>query len=164
MARGQVQPARDRLLHLHLYVGRRAGRADAALPTPTSPRQNHNRSAAQPTQSIDDDVLYGGRLYFIWGPAPALILLVPLHLLGFEPSASVTIAVYSIVGLGFALAALRVVLKQLGDGVPTVDVRLAGVASALCSAVPFILRTPSLSEDILAGGYCFTMAGVWLAA
>jgi hypothetical protein len=152
------------LLHFHLYVGN-APAALTHLADPYSPEQNHGLlGGATDATSINDDVLYGGRLYFIWGAAPALVLLVPLHLLGFEPSASVTIAVYSIVGLGFALAALRVVLKQIGEDVPTWMCVLAGLALALCSAVPFILRTPSVSEDILAGGYCFTMAGVWLAA
>jgi hypothetical protein len=152
------------LLHFHLYVGN-APAALTHLTNPYSPHQNHNLlGGTTDATSINDDVLYGGRLYFIWGAAPALILLVPLHLLGFEPSASVTIAIYSIVGLGFALAALRVVLKQIGDEVPAWMCVLAGLALTLCSAVPFILRTPSVSEDILAGGYCFTMAGVWLAA
>jgi hypothetical protein len=107
--------------------------------------------------------MYHGLLYFVWGPAPAIVLLVPLHLLGFEPSASVTVAVYSIAGLGFALAALRVLIRQLGE-VPTWMCATAGLVLSLCSAIPFLLRTPSVSEDVIAGGYCFTMAGVWLAA
>jgi hypothetical protein len=152
------------LLHFHLYVGREPA-ALMHLTNPYSPAQNRNLlGAATDATSINDDVLYAGKLYFIWGAAPALVLLVPLHLLGFEPSASVTVAVYSIVGLGFALATLRVVLRQIGDEAPAWMCALAGLALSLCSAVPFVLRTPSVSEDILAGGYCFMMAGIWLAA
>jgi len=143
------------LLHLHLYVGR-APTALTQLADPYRPELNRAFVAG-----INDDVLYHGRLYFIWGPAPALVLLVPLHLLGYEPSASVTVGVYSIVGLGFALATLRVLVKQIGD-VPMWMCAIAGLALSLSSAIPFLLRTPSVSEDILAGGYCFMMAGVWL--
>ncbi len=143
------------LLHLHLYVGQ-APTALTQLADPYKPELNRALLAG-----INDDLLYNGRLYFIWGPAPALVLLVPLHLLGYEPSASVTVSVYSIVGLGFALATLRVLIQQIGD-VPTCMCAIAGLALSLSSVIPFILRTPSVSEDILAGGYCFTMIGVWL--
>ncbi len=90
------------------------------------------------------------------------MLLVPLHLLGFEPSASVTVAVYSIAGLAFALGVLRVLIRQVGD-VPTWMCVLAGLALSLGSVIPFLLRTPGVTEDVLAGGYCFAMAGIWLA-
>ncbi len=143
-------------IHLHLAVGR-APAALLRLSDPYKPELNRTIIS-----SIHDDVLYHGRLYFLWGPAPALVLLVPLHLLGFEPAASVTVTVYSIVGLGFALATLRVLARQLG-GVPLWMCVIAGLALALSSVIPFILRTPGPSEDILAGGYCFTMAGIWLA-
>jgi len=149
------------LLHFHLYVGR-APAALMHLSDPYNPELN-NALIVGPTDasSINDDVLYHGLLYFVWGAAPALVLLVPLHLMGFEPSASVTVAVYSIIGLGFALAALRVLIRQVGE-VPSWMCAFAGFALSLGSAIPFLLRTPSVSEDILAGGYCFTMAGVWL--
>jgi hypothetical protein len=150
------------LLHLRLSVGQ-APSALTHLSNPYNPELNRQLLGG-PTDatSLNDDVLYHGQLYFIWGPAPALVLLVPLHVLGLEPSASVTVAVYSIAGLGFALGTLRVLIKQL-SGVPIWTCALAGLALSLGSAIPFILRTPSVSEDVLAGGYCFTMAGIWLA-
>jgi hypothetical protein len=150
------------LLHLRLSVGPEPA-ALLHLADPYKPALNRALLGG-PTDasSVNDDVLYHGRLYFVWGPAPALVLLVPLHLLGFEPSASVTVAVYSIAGLGFALATLRVLIEQVGQ-LPTWMCAIAGLALSLSSAVPVILRTPSVSEDVLAGGYCFTMAGVWLA-
>jgi hypothetical protein len=150
------------LLHFHLSVGR-APAALLHLADPYNPKLNHPLvTQATDASSVNDDVLYHGQLYFIWGPAPALVLLVPLHLLGFEPSASVTVAVYSIAGLGFALATLRILVRRL-EGVPVWMCALAGLTLSLASAIPFTLRTPGISEDILAGGYCFTMAGVWLA-
>jgi len=150
------------LIHFHLYVGH-APAGLVHLSEPYNPELNR-RFIGGPTDAsrLNDDVLYDGKLYFVWGAAPALVLLVPLHLLGFEPTNSVTVAVYSIAGLGFALATLRVLVRQIGN-VPMWICALAGLALSLCSAVPFVLRTPTISEDVLTGGYCFTMAGVWLA-
>ncbi len=150
------------LLHFHLSIGP-APPALLHLANPYDPNLNAGLLAGvNDASSINDDVMYHGRLYFEWGPAPAIVLLVPLHLFGFEPSASVTIATFAIVGLGFALATLRVLLKQIGD-LPIWMCVLASFALSLSSVVPFILRTPNVSEDILAGGFCFIMAGVWLA-
>jgi hypothetical protein len=144
-----IGPAPAALLHLsnpydpHLYGGLVGGVNDAT--------------------SINDDVLYHGQLYFVWGPAPAIVLLVPLHLLGLEPSASVTVAFYAIIGLGFALATLRVLIRQLGNRVPIWMCTLAGLALSLSSVLPFALRAPGVTQDVLAGGYCFMMAGAYLA-
>jgi hypothetical protein len=150
-------------LHFRLSIGT-APAALMHLSDPYNPVLNRQAlNGINDASNLNDDVLYHGQLYFLWGPAPALVLLVPLHLLGLEPSASVTVAVYGIFGLGFALAALRVVLRQVGE-TPMWMCVLAGYALAFSSAVPFILRTPSVTEDVLAGGYCFTMAGIWLAA
>jgi hypothetical protein len=149
-------------LHFHLDVGR-APAALLHLADPYNPSLNQTVPGGRTdATSINDDALYRGHLYFVWGPAPALILLVPLHLLGFEPSASVTVAVYSVAGLGFALAALRVILRQIGD-LPKWMCLLAGFVLAFSSVIPFLIRTPSVTEDALTGGFCFTMAGIWLA-
>ncbi len=152
------------LIHFRLSIGP-APAALLHLTNPYDPRLNGPLlRGANDASSINDDVLYHGRLYFEWGPAPALVLLVPLHLLGFEPSASVTVCAYAVAGLGFALATLRLVIRQIGDDTPIWMCTLAGFAVSLSCVLPYLLRTPSVSEDILAGGYCFVMAGVWLAA
>jgi hypothetical protein len=150
-------------LHLRLWIGR-APAALAHLSEPYNPALNRTLlGGASDATSINDDVLYHGRLYLLWGPAPALVLLVPLELAGFEPSPSLTASIFAIVGLGFALGTLRVLLRQVGVTTLWMCV-LAGATLALCSVVPFILRTPSPTEDTIAGGFCFTMAGVWLSA
>ncbi len=150
-------------LHLRLSVGR-APAGLLRLAEPYNPAQNAPfvDTGVNDATNLHDDLLSGGNLYFLWGPAPALVLLVPLHLLGLEPSASVTVAFFAIAGLGFALGALRAVLRQIGDTPLWVCV-LAGSALALCSTMPFLLRTPAVTADTLAGGFCFTMAGIWLA-
>ena len=149
-------------LHLHLSIGHAPAEL-LQLRDPYNPEE-HNAVVHGPTDatSIGDDLLYRGYLYFLWGPAPALVLLVPLHLLGFEPSASITVSIFAIAGLGFALAALRVLIRQIGNKTLWMCT-LAGLAVAFSSVIPFVLRTPSATVDTIAGGYCFTMAGIWLA-
>jgi hypothetical protein len=146
----------DAFLHLHLWVDR-APAGLAELPEPYNPVAH-----AAYVPSYPDYSLYGKHLYLLWGPVPALTLLVPLHVLGFEPSGGVIVAPFVIAGLGFALAALRVLLRQLG-GRPLWMCLLAGCALALSSAVPPIASSALVYEQAIAGGYCFTMAGVWLA-
>ncbi len=149
-------------LHLHLWVAH-APPELLHLKDPYNPEENRFL-AHGPTDatSLGDDILYHGNLYFLWGPAPALVLLVPLHLLGFEPSASITVSIFAIAGLGFALAALRVLIRQIGTRSLWMCV-IAGLAVAFSSVIPYLVRTPSVTEDTIAGGYCFTTAGTWLA-
>ncbi len=150
-------------LHLRLSVGP-APAALLHLSNPYNPNLNSPLSVgANDATSINDDLLYHGKLYFEWGPAPAVVLLVPLHLLGFEPSSSVTVVVFAIAGVAFALATLRVLVRRIGGRTPIWMCLLAGLALSLSSAVPFVLHSPNVTMDTLAGGYCFAMAGVWLA-
>ncbi len=150
-------------LHLHLSLGRAPAEL-LGLPEPYNPAQNAPfQGVGGPLQlGIHDFSLYRGNLYLSWGPAPVIVLLVPLHLLGLEPTASVTVSVFAITGLGFALATLRVVLGQIRDA-PLWLCLLAAATLALSSAVPFVLRRPAVYEEAVCGGYCFAMAGIWLA-
>jgi hypothetical protein len=132
-------------------------RNSLGLPEPYDPAQNSPFQAG-----IHDLSLYHGKLYLTWGPAPVIVLLVPLHLIGLEPSTSLTAAVFAIAGLGFALAVLRVVLRQLGKA-PLWMCVLAAFVLVLCSAVPFVLRRPLVYEEAVTAGYFFATAGVWLA-
>jgi hypothetical protein len=150
-------------LHLHLSVGP-APAGLLGLSEPYNPSQNGAfQGLTGPLQlGIHDFSLYRGKLFLSWGPAPVVVLLVPLHLLGLQPTSSVTVSLFAIVGLGFALAALRVVLRVVGD-VPVWMCVLAASTLALSSAVPFILRRPEVYEEAVSAGYCFAMAAVWLA-
>ncbi len=148
----------DAFLHLHLSVGR-APAALAHLADPYNPAQN---SVIVQHAGIHDYALYHGHLFLTWGPAPVVVVLVPMHLLGLEPSASVLVALFSIVGIGFALATLRVLLRQIGNTTMWMCV-LAAFTLVLSSVVPFILRRPAVYEAAIASGYCFAMAGIWLA-
>jgi len=143
-------------LHFRLSVGP-APRGLLSQTDPYDPSQN-----GALLSGINDDLLYGGRLYLLWGPAPVVVLLVPMHLLGFIPTPSLTDSIFAITGLGFALATLRVLLKQVADAALWMCV-LAGVTLALASIVPFIERSTAVNQEAILGGFCFTMAGVWLA-
>jgi hypothetical protein len=146
-------------LHLHLSVGR-APAGLLSLPEPYNPAQNAPfQSGAY--ASMHDLALYHGHLFLTWGPAPMLVL-IPAHLLGLAPSASATAAVFAIVGFGFALAILRVLLRALGDP-PLWMCVLAAFTLGLSSAVAFVLRRPAVYEEAIGAGFCFAMAGIWLA-
>jgi hypothetical protein len=163
---GQADPYNqlaNAFLHLRLSVGRPPVGL-LALRDPYNPVKNVTFQGLTSVLNlgIHDFSLFHGKLFLTWGPAPAIVLLVPLHLLGFEPTASLTVSIFAIAGLGFAIATLRVVLRQIGD-VPIWMCVLAALTLALASAVPFVLRRPAIYEEEICGGYCFVMAGIWLA-
>jgi hypothetical protein len=145
-------------LHLSLSVGH----APAGLLRLANPYDPNLNASFRVTDHIHDYVLYHDHLYLIWGPGPALFFL-PLRILGIEPSTSLVAAAFAIAGLGFALGTLRVVLRQIGS-TTLWSAALAALVLALCSVVPFILRRPEVYEEAITGGYCFAMAGIWLAA
>jgi hypothetical protein len=144
----------DAFLHLRLWVVNVP--AEALGPgNPYNPAQRSAFLFAYPDYS-----LYGHYLYITWGPAPVLTWVLPLHLLGFEPSASVISTPFAIVGLAFALATLRVILRRIGDVSLWMCV-LAALTVACASVVPYIMRFPLVYHEAVAGGYCFAMAGIW---
>ncbi len=143
-------------LHLHLSIGA-APAGLVQLAEPYDPTQN---APYQP--AFHDLALYHGRFYLDWGPAPALVLLVPLQVLGLTASSSLSVALFAIVGLAFALATLRVLLRQF-DGVPLWMGILSAAVLVCSTSVPFLLRRPVVYEEALAAGFCFAMAGVYIA-
>jgi len=151
---GPYNQLADAFLHLHLWVGH--------FTTATLGPDPHAMKAPHPPPWRFDYALSGHYLYITWGPAPALVWLVPLHLLGFEPSASAIVAPFAVVGTGFALATLRVILRQIGE-VPLWASMLAALTLALASAVPCVVTYTSVYYQAVAGGYCFAMGGLWLA-
>jgi len=144
------------LLHLHLSIGP-APAGLLHLADPYDPTQN-----AQYNAIYHDLSLYHGRFYLDWGPAPVVVLLVPLHLLGLAASPSLTAALFGVAGLAFALGSLRVLLGRF-DAVPLWMAILAGAVLVCSTTLPFLLRRPAVYEEAIAGGFCFAMAGVYAA-
>jgi hypothetical protein len=144
------------LLHLHLAIAI-APPGLLHLPDPYEPSQN------APYQSLYHDLsLYHGKLYLDWGPAPVVVLLVPLQLVSLSASPSLTVALLAIVGLAFALGTLRVLLRHF-DSLPLWMGTLAAAVLVCSTAIPFLLRRPAVYEEAIAGGFCFAMAGVYVA-
>jgi hypothetical protein len=156
-SREQYNRLATAFLHLHLSIGA-APAALVHLAEPYNPAQNGPWAGF----TDHDLVLYHGRFYLIWGPAPVIVLFVPMHLLGLAPTPSVTVALFAIAGLGFALATLRVLLRRF-DAVPVWMGILAAVALVCSTSIPFLLRRPLVYEEAIAAGYCFAMAGVFIA-
>jgi len=146
-------------LHLHLSVGR-APTQLLRLANPYDPAQNES-VLAQTHPSLHDFVLYRGKLFLTWGPAPAVVL-AAAHLADVEPSSRLITVLFAIAGLAFTLATLRIVLRQLGEP-PLWASALAAATLALGSVVPFILRHGAVYEEAISGGFCFAMAAIWLA-
>jgi hypothetical protein len=144
----------DAFLHLHLWVVHVPAEA-LGTGNPYNPAQ---RSAF--LFNFPDYALYGHYLYITWGAAPVVVLLVPLHLLGFEPSASVITLPYVIVGFAFALASLRVIVRQI-EGVSAWMCAIAALTLLWASVIPYVERFPLVYHEEIAGGYCFAMIGVW---
>lgn len=151
----QYNQLADAFIHFHLWV------VNVPLEAlgPGNPYNPAQRSAF--LWGYPDYSLYGHYLYITWGAVPVLVWLVPLHLLGFEPSASVISTPFAIVGLGFALATLRVILRQIGE-VSLWMCILAAFTLAIASTIPFILRFPLVYHEEIASAYGFSMAAVWL--
>jgi hypothetical protein len=151
-ATGQYNALADAFLHLHLWL--------AHFPASALHRESPNSPPAV-LRPFGDDSVYNGNVYLTWGPTPALVL-VPLHLLGFEPSPSVVISPFAIVGLAFALATLRICLRSLAS-VPLWMGVLSALVLACASVVLDLLRESNVYQESIASGYCFTMVGVYLA-
>ena len=145
----------DAFLHFRFSVGD-APAGLLQLADPFDPVANEPFRAT----GIHDLALYDGRLYVTWGPTVAA-LLVPLRLLGLAPSSSLVAAVLAIGGLGFALATLRAILRQIGTTSAWLAA-FAALALACSTAIPFILRRPASYEVAIAGGFFFAAVAIWL--
>ena len=143
-------------LHLYLWIAHFSSRVLGPEPNNPAVRPKF------PTAAYPDDALYRGKIYLTWGPAPVLVLVLPLRLLGDNRSASAIIVPFAIGGLAFALATLRVILRQIG-GVKLWMRILAALTLACSSVVADIIKFPEVYFEAIAAGYCFTMIGIWLA-
>jgi hypothetical protein len=144
------------LLHLHLAIGW-APAGLVHLANHYSPEQNATYQAA-----YHDLSLYHSRFYLEWGPAPVVVLLVPLQLLGLAASPGLTVALFSIAGLACTLATLRILLRHF-KSLPAWIGILAAIVLVFSTGVPFLLRRPAVYEEAISAGYFFVMAGLLLA-
>ncbi len=142
----------------HLYIPTKPPAALVHLQDPYDPAQN------APFQAQFHDLsLYRGHLYLSWGPAPVVTLFLPWRALGLGglPSNLATL-IYSVVGLGFYLALLELLVHRYLRRAPPAKVALAGLALVGSSVVAYLLRRPLFYEVAIACAYCFLGAGLYL--
>lgn len=115
--------------------------------------------------AIFDLSLYHGKLYAYWGPAPALILYLPWRILfpGDLPQ-PLAAAIFCWVGLVFAVALLRFLVRRFAPNTPAWIQALGALVLSLSSVAPFLLRRVAIYEVAIAGAYCFGMAALYLLA
>lgn len=112
---------------------------------------------------LHDLSLYKGRYYLYWPPTPVLTLFLParIALLGRDLPERVAIVIYVFVGLLFALALLRYLVRRNLPDTPDWMLALAGLAIATANVAPYLLRRPTVYEVAISAGYCFVMAGAY---
>jgi hypothetical protein len=129
-----------------------------ALSNPYDPNANTSLQAA-----LHDLSLYHGRLYLSWGPTPAVTLFAPWRILQVgQLDQNLAVLIYASVGLAAALALLSFLLRRFALKPSSWKVTIAAIVLATGSVVPYLLRTPRVYEVAIAGGYCFSMLGLYL--
>jgi hypothetical protein len=150
-------------LHGHLYLPIQPPRGLLTLSNPYNPALN---LAYQGPHGVYHDLsYYHGHFYLSWGPTPVVSLYAPWSLLHLpQLHAPLASCLYGVVGLGFALALWSFLVTTYLAKVRLWKVTLGGVALAMGSVVPFLLRRPDVYEVAVASGYCFAMASLYLLA
>jgi hypothetical protein len=121
--------------------------------------------AANAPFRLHDASLYDGRYYLQWGPVPTLLAFIPFRLLPLgDLPASLAAALFAFIGLCFAVALLRFVVRSYLPDTPRWMVGAGAVALATGSAAPFVLRRVAVYEIALLSAYAFLMAGIYLLA
>ncbi len=150
-------------LHGHLYLPTQPPRGLVALSNPYNPLLN---APYQGLNGVHHDLsYYHGHFYLSWGPTPVVTLYAPWSLLHLpQLQAYLAVCLYGIIGLGFALALWSFLVTTYLTKARLWRVTLGGIALALGSVVPFLLRRPDVYEVAVASGYCFAMASLYLLA
>lgn len=106
---------------------------------------------------MHDASLYRGKYYLYFGPAPAMVLNLPMRLLtGYYPSDATALFLFLTAGLAAWLAIFYLAIRAWFPCLSPVWTLLGGLALGLCSTGPFVLARPAVYEVCLACAYCFT--------
>ncbi|MGA2470483.1 MAG: hypothetical protein ABSG64_07320 [Solirubrobacteraceae bacterium] len=148
------------LLHVHLYVPIPVPAGLEALKDPYNPVAN----APFQAYGIHDLALYHGLFYSTWGPTPAVVLYLPLRLLGIELTDAAAAPIFAFLALAFAVLLLRFIVRRFLRATPGWAVVLGACVLAFGTAVPFMLRRPAIYEVAISCGACFMFASLYLLA
>src|SRR6202034_685945 len=148
-------------LHLHLYLPIGVPPGLLALPNPYNPVAN---AAYQAQYGLHDLALYHHRLYSTWGPTPAVVLYMPLRLLGISLPDAAAVPICSLAALVFAVLLLRLAVRRFLPATPGWALVLGAIALAFGTAIPFVLRRPAIYEVAITCGAAFMLAALSLLA
>ena len=126
-------------------------------------RDPYDPAASQPYRDMGfhDLVLYKGRFYATWGPAPAVVLFAPLRLVGIDLSHSVAAFLLAFGAWAFACGALLFAARRWLPASPRWMLFAGAVILATGNLAPFLLRRPKVYEVAVLGGMCFAMGAVY---
>jgi hypothetical protein len=155
-----------------LYAAQAKAFADrqAALEIPVNPELLKLSDPYDPIQNapyrINDASLYRGHWYLYFSPVPALLLYLPIELLGGSLTDATALIVLSIIFFVLLAALVKKLLDDdlsyQGGASPSPRLRLAIFGSVIAigttSGVLFLLRRPEIYEVAIAAGVVFFLA------
>ena len=145
----------DGFLDGHLYLRRDVPPAFARLADPYDPVQNE--PFREPPYYLYDLSYYRGRIYAYFGPAPAVLLFLPYHLLtgsylSYKGAAAVLVGA-TFLALGWLACAAR---RRQAPGMPGWLLAAALLALGLASGLPSLLARVDVWEVPVAAVCAFT--------
>lgn len=139
--------------------------AEAALAALRDPYDADANKAIRKQPGVHDACLYDGRLYYYWGPAPALLLLPGKRLIGEGFHVADQYLVF-----GFAVGIVLVSAIFLADlrrtympAAPAASVSVAVLVAGLSTPITCIMTRAAVYEAAILGGQFFLLAGIYLA-
>ncbi len=115
-----------------------------------------------PGARLPDASLYNDRYYLSWGPAPAVTTFLPPRLVGLRIQENLAISLYCFFGVLLACGALGALVRRLLPDTPRRVLWAGYAALALATAIPWILRRPTVYEVAITGAFFFMMAGLYV--
>jgi hypothetical protein len=144
----------DAFLHGHLWVDVPIAPEIQAMDDP------YKLDESSPVLPLVDASLYKGHYFLPWGPAPAVTTFVPARLLGVQLRENLAVTLYLFFGVLLAVATLARLVRRLVPGTPRYVTWAGGATLALATAIPWILRRPTVYEVAIGAGFLFAMAGL----
>jgi hypothetical protein len=142
----------------HLYLPIQPSPQLLAQPNPWDP-------AVDPSLKWHDMVLYGGRYYLYFGPAPAVLLFTPWRLAtGHDLPENFAIFLLCFAGFLFSCGSLLRIFELSGAAPGPLTLSLLLLSLGLCQSVPFLLNRVAVYEIAIAGGYFCLSAAVYFLA
>ncbi len=145
----------DGFLAGHLYLPVQPDRRLLEAKDPYEPTQNE-------PYRLHDASLYRGRYYLYFGPAPAVTLLLPFHLLTKlrlpEPLA---VALFLFFGSVVSYRIFQFIRCRYAPDTPAFYDLVAVLLLALGNFAPFMLRRPGFYELAIAAGYFYFFAAIF---